>query len=142
MKQIILTLLLAIFAAANIQAQQRQQKFNAEEFNRRLEQYITAEANLTPAEAAAFFREYKEMNRQTRHIFNKQKKLKAQKPATEAACKKAIEDMDNNEIQIKQIQKRYHARFVKLFGASKTYDILKAERQFFRKSFRRAAKQK
>lgn len=141
MKHIILTLTLLVLATG-LQAQQRHPKFNPEEFNRRLEQYIIAEAHLTPAEAAAFFREYKEMNRQTRQLFNKQKKLKANKPATESACKKAIEDLDNNEIQMKQIQKRFHQRFVKLLGASKTYDVLNAEQRFFRKSMKRAAKQK
>lgn len=141
MKHILLSLTLLLVATAT-QAQQHRPKFNPKEFNRRLEQYITAEAHLTPTEATAFFREYKEMNRQTRRLFDKQKELKAKKPATEAACKKAIEDLDNNEIQMKQIQKRFHLRFVKLFGASKTFDILNAEQRFFRKSMKRAAKQK
>lgn len=140
MKQVLLTLSLLLLTTG-IQAQQHRHKFNPEEFDRQLEQFVTSEAHLTPTEATAFFREYKEMNRQMRHIFNKQKKLKAKKPATESACKKAIEDLDNNEIQMKQIQKRFHQRFVKLFGASKTFDILKAEQRFFRKSMRRAAKQ-
>lgn len=141
MKHIILTLSLLLLAIGMQAQQHRRPKFDPEEFDRKLEQFVTTEAHLTPTEATAFFKEYKEMNRQIRHIFNKQKKLKGKKPATESACKKAIEDLDNNEIQMKHIQKRFHLRFIKLFGASKTFDILKAEQRFFRKSMRRAAKQ-
>lgn len=133
----LIAFLLTILTCVN--AQNRRHQFNPGEFDRQLEQFIIREAQLSPTQASAFFKEYNEMNKQTRRLFNKQKDIRHNKPQSEEACKKAIRDFDNNDIQIKQIQKRYHERFIRLLGASKTYDVMKAEQKFLRQSFRRAA---
>ena len=67
------------------------------------------------------------------------KKLKRIKPASESECKKNINKRDALDIQMKQIQKTYHEKFMEVLPAEKVYDILKAEDRFHRQMFKRKA---
>ena len=67
------------------------------------------------------------------------KSLKRIKPTSDSECKKNILKRDEFEIEIKNIQKTYHEKFMKILSAKKVYDILKAEDRFHRQMFKRTA---
>ena len=121
---------------------QKNKKFDQEKFKSELEQYITTQACLTPQEAAAFFPVYEEMLNKQRVLFEKRRQFKHNKPTHEAACRKRILEMDDCSIKIEEIKRDYHRRFFKILSASKLYDVIKAERRFYRTTFKRVAKGK
>ena len=49
---------------------------------------------------------------------------------------KVIKEGDDIDLELKNIQKNYHKRFLDLMPASKVYDILQAEQRFFRHTMR------
>ncbi len=117
-------------------AKGQQQKFSPEKFEADLQAFITKEANLTKQESAKFFPVYREMQSKQRQLFEKQRNHNRVKPADEQGCKKAIMDGDALDIEIKQLQQKYHKRFLEMMPASKVYDILKAEERFHRRMMR------
>lgn len=116
---------------------QEQQRFSPEKFDAELQEFITNEAKLTPQEAAKFFPIYKEMQAKQRALFERQRQLVSQCPQDENACKKAIRERDEIDLEMKHIQQTYHERFLEILPASKVYEILKAEDKFHRQMFRR-----
>ena len=54
------------------------------------------------------------------------------KPADEAGCKAMVEEYDKMNIELKQIEKCYHAKMMQEVSASKVYEIIKAEYRFHR----------
>lgn len=129
-----MAMLMAIGISAQEQKRpQHEQKFSPEKFDAELQNFITKEAHLTPQEAAAFFPIYKEMQQKQRSLYNRQRQLAKNKPDGEEACRKAIEEADNIDLELKRIQQEYHKRFFEMLPASKVYDILKAEERFHRR---------
>lgn len=138
MKRIVVVLLFSVvFCVVN--AQNRQRHITPERFQAELEQYITKKAGLTPVEASKFFPLYSEMLRKQRSIHDEIKTLKRIKPLTDSECKKNIMKRDEFEIEIKNIQKTYHEKFMQILPARKVYDIIKSEERFHRQIFKRAA---
>ena len=109
---------------------QSRQKFNPARFEADLEQYVTTEAGLSAKDAAAFFPIYKEMRKgKYRHVDfcnNKQ-------------CENAIRSLDEIDIQMKELQQRYHVKFMNILPASKVLKVIRAEEKFHRRAFRKAA---
>lgn len=137
-KSIFVLFFLLIVSLAN--AQNGQQKhFNPERYQAELEQYITRKAGLSPKEASKFFPLYSEMLRKQRSIHNELKTLKRIKPVTDKDCKQNIMKRDKFEIEIKEIQRTYHEKFMQVLPACKVYDVIKAEERFHRQIFKRAA---
>lgn len=130
-------MLLAV-ASLNVAAQGHN-RFNPAKFKADLEKFITVEACLTPREAAAFFPLYDEMNNKQRVLYDKMRELRRMKPIDEERCKKVIAEIDQLEIEIKQLQSNYHARFLSIISASKLFDVIKAESKFHRQAMRNAA---
>ena len=130
-------MLLAV-ASLNVAAQGHN-RFNPAKFKADLERFITVEACLTPREAAAFFPLYDEMNNKQRVLYDKMRELRRMKPIDEERCKKVIAEIDQLEIEIKQLQSNYHARFLSIISASKLFDVIKAESKFHRQAMRNAA---
>ena len=128
---LLFTLYLACFA-------QGERKFDAEQFNARLQQFITTEAALSPQQSAKFFPLYNEMHKKQRVLFTELKRLKRIKPAGNRACQENIKRCDEIELQMKELQQTYHAKFMKVLPPEKVYDILKAEDRFHRQMFRNA----
>ena len=128
-----------LFVASTLSAQEHQ-RFDPMKFKADLESFITVQACLTPAEAAKFFPLYDEMNNKQRPLYGKIMELKMMKPSDEEACRKAIAEIDRLELEIKQIQSNYHARFLTVIPASKLYDVIKAEGRFHRQAMKNAAK--
>jgi len=137
----ILTIVVILLSALTMKAETPQQ-FSPEKFQADLEQFITNEANLTPEESKKFFPLYREMQQKQRVVFKQMKDLGVNKPADEAACKKALEKRDELELEQKRIQQNYHKQFLNVLPASKVYDVIKAENHFHRTAFRKWRHQK
>lgn len=139
MKRVYLCLI-AMLIVMGMSAQERQQsqqsKFSPEKFDADLQEFIMKEAHLTPQEAAVFFPVYKEMQQKMRVLFLRQRELAKNKPQDEEACRKAIEESDAIDIELKRILQEYHKRFFEILPASKVYDIIKAEERFHRRMMR------
>lgn len=128
---LLFTFMLAAFAQGN-------PRFNIEQFNARMQQFITTEAALTPQQAAKFFPLYNEMHKKQRVLFVELNKLKRVKPVGNKACLENIKRCDQIEVQMKELQQSYHTKFLKVLPAEKVYDVLKAEDKFHRQMFRNA----
>ena len=137
----IFTIIVILLSALTVKAETPQQ-FSPEKFQADLEQFITNEANLTPEESKKFFPLYREMQQKQRVVFKQMKDLGVNKPADEAACKKALEKRDELELEQKRIQQNYHKQFLNVLPASKVYDVIKAENHFHRTAFRKWRHQK
>ena len=137
----IFTIVVILLTALTVKAETPQQ-FSPEKFQADLEQFITNEANLTPEESKKFFPLYREMQQKQRVVFKQMKDLGVNKPADEAACKKALEKRDELELEQKRIQQNYHKQFLNVLPASKVYDVIKAENHFHRTAFRKWRHQK
>lgn len=122
-----------------VDAQGKHKRFTPERFQAELEQYIVEKACLTPKEASVFFPVYREMRDKQRFVHKKLKSMKRVKLVTDAECKKNIKMCDEAEIEMKEIQKTYHDKFVMILPARKVYDILNAEDKFHRQMFKRTA---
>ena len=133
-KAYIIIVMLALCLITNAQ---EDRKFSPEKFDAALQHYITNEAKLTQQEALKFFPIYREMQSKQRPLFDRQRKLVTEQPQDEASSLKAIRERDEIDIEMKRIQKTYHERFLELLPASKVYNIIKAEDNFYRNTFRR-----
>jgi hypothetical protein len=130
-KDIILIILLIVSVTINAKDQ-----FNPEKYRTKIEQFITIEAGLTPTESSEFFPLYDEMMRKQRALFIEKKRMSHYDPKDENECLKAINKYDELEIQIKELQRSYHIKFLKVISAKKLYNVIKAEFVFNRKMFK------
>lgn len=140
LKRLLYIFVFALFLLP-VQAQKHQGKcrFSPDEFRAQLEQFITREACLSPMEASRFFPLYGEMMHKQRSLHDEMRNLKRIKPVKDSDCKRSVERIDKIDIEIKQIQRRYHEKFMQILPAGKVYDIIKAEDKFYRLAFKRAA---
>ncbi len=134
-----LLLMFALSVLSYTYAQPRKDRPSPECFQADMEQFVTRKACLTPQEASQFFPVYAEMFRKQREVRDKMKVLKRVKPTTDAECKENILKLDNLEVEMKQIQRAYHEKFMQILPASKVYDVLNAEEQFHRQTFKNMA---
>lgn len=121
---------------------QRPRKFDPQQFEKQLHQYIATEVGLTPGEAAAFFPLFDEMQRKQRLLFDKMRIYMHTNTDDNRASLKAIQAMDNNDLEIKKLQKEYHQKFCKVLPAGKVLQILKADDKFHRKAFKRMVRER
>lgn len=118
-------------------------RFSPEEFMRRSEAFITAEAKLTPAESAKFFPLFREMKEKQRRLMMEKGKLlhaAAKDNQSEADCLKALNKIEDIEEDIVEIGENYQKRFLKRIPASKLVKVLIAEQRFERRMLRNMAK--
>ena len=90
-------------------------------------------------EAARLFPVYDEMRGKQRVYFDKLRAIFSAKPSSEREASKMIEQADAYEIQLKQIEQRYHKEMLKVIPATKLLRVLEAERRFHRQTFRKMA---
>ena len=144
MKKMILTILMLVgmlsMTAQNPVQNEKRQKFDPAKFETELEQFITKEAGLTQQEATAFLPLYREMRSKQRVYFDEMRKLRGTDGTDDKKSREAIEKMDKNDLEIKGIQKNYHAKFLKVLPASKVLKAIKAEERFHRNTFQRTVK--
>lgn len=116
---------------------QEPKKFDPAQFEADLEQFVTTEARLTPAESAEFFPLYREMRKKQMAYFCDHRRWHYVDEADDKACADAIRRLDNNDLEIKRLQQAYHEKFLRILPASKVYRIIKAEEKFHRQQFKR-----
>lgn len=116
---------------------QEPKKFDPAQFEANLEQFVTTEARLTPAESAEFFPLYREMRKKQMAYFCDHRRWHYVDEADDKACADAIRRLDNNDLEIKRLQQSYHEKFLRILPASKVYRIIKAEEKFHRQQFKR-----
>lgn len=119
---------------------QVQPKFDPARFEADLEQFVTTEAGLTPLEAKHFFPLYHEMRKKEMAFFGADRRYRQIDPNNDKMCEEVILMHDENDIEMKKIQKDYHLRFLKVLPASKVFKVIQAEDKFHRQMFKRAAK--
>lgn len=129
-------LLFSVFMMLTVCAS-AQHKFDPVKFRAELHQYLIAEAGLTQAEQKKFFPVYDEMREKQRSLHHKMRAIRHQKPTTESACRSAITQKDNLDVQMREIERTYHQKFLKLLPATKVYTILAAEERFHRREFKK-----
>ncbi|MCD8290065.1 MAG: hypothetical protein LUC91_01015 [Prevotella sp.] len=134
---LLLIFVLSVLSYTN--AQPKKDRPSPECFQADLEQFVTKKACLTPQEASQFFPIYAEMFRKQREVRDKMKVLKRVKPTTDSECKENIIKLDNLEVEMKQIQRAYHEKFMQILPANKVYDVMNAEEQFRRQAFKNMA---
>ena len=122
-------MLIAVLCTTSAMAQG---KFDPKRFITELHQYVMREAGLSTQEAARLFPIYDEMLEKQRTSFDQLRAIHHTKPANEAKA-------DQLEIQLKETEKAYHARMLRVISAIKLSQVLKAERRFHRLTFRRMA---
>ena len=144
MKKMFLTILMVVgtlsMTAQNQTENEKRQKFDPAKFETQLEQFITKHADLSQQEAAAFFPLYREMRSKQRGYFEEMRKFRHVDTSDDKKCREAIEKMDKNDLEMKEIQKDYHAKFLKVLPASKVLKVIKAEEKFHRNAFQRVVK--
>ena len=134
-KRIIL-LLCVFFSVSLLHAQE---KFDLNRIKVETHNFITKEAGLSAQEAARLFPVYDEMRSKQRGYFDRLRALHHSKPSSEREASKMIEQADAYEIQLKQIEQRYHKEMLKVLPATKLLRVLEAERRFHRQMFRKMA---
>lgn len=133
MKKLFVSLML-LTSTVGLSAQEKQhEKFSPEKFEAELQDFIVKEASLTPQETADFFPVYKEMQQKMRGLFDRQRQLKKGNPEDDKACRDAIRELDEIDLDMKKVQQTYHNRFLEILPASKVYNIMKAEDRFHRR---------
>lgn len=137
MKKLLFVVVVLVSQLAAI-AQERP-KFDPRRFEAELEQFVSTEAGLSPQEAADFFPVYREMRCKQRTLFMKLDEYRHIDYRDNKLCEKAIRDQDEIDAQIKELQRMYHLKFMKILPAGKVLKILRAEDRFHRKAFRKAA---
>lgn len=116
MKRLI-TLLFAFVVMLSMMAQQehkgRRREFSPEDFRRRMEEFITKDANLTSQEAQAFFPLLHEMFTKQRRINDEIRSLtmSVNGESTEEECAKIINKVSALEIENKELEKDYYKKF-------------------------------
>lgn len=111
-------------------------KFDQEAYKAEQHQFIQKKACLTAEEAKIFFPVYDELRAKEREIFNRMRELRKKgAPVTEAEARKLILEFDNNELELKKLQQRYHQKLLKLMPAKKLAAALFAADRFDRKKF-------
>ena len=127
------------FMCTTIACAQKRPKFDPQRFEADLEQFITTEAGLTAQQAAAFFPIYKEMREKQRVLFGRMGQYRHVDTCDDDACAKAIRELDDCEMQIKQLQHHYHLKFMEILPAAKALKAIRAEERFHRQAFKDAA---
>lgn len=114
--------------------------FDPQKFEKELEQFIVAEAGLTPAESARFFPVYEEMRRKQMAFFSDMQKDRFADTSNDKECKRIIREADKRDLDLKMLQSEYHERFMQVLSPSKALKVIRAEEKFHRKIFKNAAR--
>ena len=136
----LITLMMIVLCSASAMAQHK--GFDPVKFRADREKFITTEAHLTAAEAAAFFPLYNEMFDKQRVIYEKIRNIRRYRPVTEEKCRAAIMEMDRLEIEINELQATYHRKFLTILKPGKLFDVIQAESRFHRKAMKEAGQRR
>ena len=119
-----------------IAAQQRQGKFNPDEFKARLESYVTQEAGFTQAEAQAFYPIYHEMKGKQRKLQRDIFQLKKDAPQAGASDNEfaiTIQKIKDLGVEMAKLEVNYYKKMCQAVSPQKVYKAMCAEDKFHRK---------
>lgn len=142
MKKTVLVIVLIITLATNCAVAQKANGKKSDRFRADLEKFIVSDAQLTSQETARFLPLHREMMDRQKALRKKLKANRHCKPVTEADYKKAITECDKLGIEVEQLRKQYHTKFLKVLSAKKVYGVIKAEDRFFKKALHKAGMKK
>ena len=111
-------------------------KFSPEKFEADMKAFITSQAHLTSQEADAFFPLLKEMHEKQREIYGRMTQADRKRPTDEKGFAEALRQSDRANVELRQLEERYHQKMLKVLPASKVYDAVKAESRFHRQAMR------
>ena len=134
-------IVLAVCALLSFVQMTAQRKFDPDRFKAELHRFIKAEVRLNRQEAARLFPIYDEMMAKQRPVFDRLRSLHKAKPASDREAREMIKKADGLEIQLRQVEQRYHQEMLKVIPGRKLLEVLEAERKFHRQTFRRMAEE-
>ena len=134
------TVLIILMSVVIMSAQaQRRGHFDPDKFKEDMRNYIKEQVYLTPQEESRFFPLFDEMHNKQRMLFEQMKNYRRQKPVDNVSSAKAIQEIDRLEIEIRQLRKAYHKKFMRVIPAKKVFAIIKAEDRFHKRTFKKVA---
>ena len=80
------------------------------------------------------------MRKKQRMLFMKMDNYRHVDFCNNKQCENAIRSLDEIDIQMKELQQRYHVKFMNILPASKVLKVIRAEEKFHRRAFRKAAR--
>lgn len=135
MKKGICILSYYLFFSFSLMAQPHRGKFNPEEFQAKLESFVTQEASFTQSEAKCFYPIYFEMKGKQRQLQRKIFLLKKNAPAADANDNDfaiTIQKIKDLGVEMAQLEVRYYKKLCKVVSPAKVYQAMCAEDKFHR----------
>lgn len=118
---------------------QKERRFSPEEYVKKCDAFMIAEAKLTPAEARKFFPLYHEMkDKQRRCEFEKgrlERSAMKQLPS-DKECQRILQRINELNKQIQNIEESYQKKLLRTVSASKLLSAKIAEKKFERRMLR------
>ena len=136
MKRIV-NLFIVMLICMTISAQEKG-RFNPAKFESDLETYIVSQAELTQDEANVLLPIWREMRKKQLEVMRSGKQDWKLDLNDNKACAEAIKHHDEKDIKLKEIQRTYHNKFLKVLAAGKVMRIIRAEDRFHKQAFKRA----
>ncbi|MBP5514915.1 MAG: hypothetical protein J6Y04_09105 [Bacteroidaceae bacterium] len=140
MKRILTSLVLILFLSLSVQAQDnRQPRFNPNEFKVMMERYIAQKAGLSQSESEKVFPIFHEMKAKQRDLMYKENKLKRSIGLNEPEKtyqNALIKILDMHE-EAADIEETYYKKMCKVIPAKKVYAIMYADGAFHREMLQR-----
>lgn len=137
-------LTLAFVATASLSIAQenttKRRHFSPEEFQAKQREYITNKAELTPAEADAFFPLFFELQKKKftlEHEARKSIKRERGEKMSEEQCREFVNKMSDVKIDIAKLEKEYTTKYLKVIPACKLLGVQHAEITFQRDLMKR-----
>ena len=112
------------------------QKFSPEKFDADMEKFVAEQAKLTQQESEKFFPLFREMHQKQRAVYHQIRQATKHKPADDKACEATLKLCDKLNVELREIEKTYHLKMMKVISAQKVYDAILAENQFHRRMMR------
>lgn len=135
---------LAFVATASLSIAQenttKRRHFSPEEFQAKQREYITSKAELTPAEADAFFPLFFELqNKKFELERNTRKEISVRKhqEMNEEQCRTFVNKMAELKIEIAKLEKEYTEKYLNVLPACKLMRVQHAENSFQRDLMKR-----
>ena len=125
--------------------QREKPKFSPEEFKKRQQEFIIEHAQLTEEETKNVLPLVYEMKEKQREFDRQIGQLHAeceQSKYDEATCAAALKKINNLETQKQHSEKVYQQKILKLVGAAKLMQIMRADSQFDREMLKEMFRQK
>ena len=116
-----------------------QKHFDARAFESQMQAYVIQQARLSTEESRRFIPLYKEMVAKKRKLHDELRQIQRQHTDNVRKARALIERADNLEVRMKQVERSYHQRMLKVLNAVKVKAVLDAERKFHHMMFRKAA---